>query len=935
VTLVFTDIEGSTRLLRRLHDAYARMLAEHHAILDGCFEAESGRRLSTEGDGGYFEFPSPAAAARGMLSAQLSLRSHPWPDNEQVRVRMGVHTGEAAVTEAGTYVGLTVHLAARIAAMGHGGQMLASDQVRAAVAGVDSIEFLDLGLHRITDFPEPIRVHQVYRGQPETYPPLHSAVQTLMPSTIGTFFGRDDEIVELADLVEAHRLVTVLGPGGTGKTRLAIETGRRLRSTGVPVHFVDLTGVSDQTLMASHIAAGLSVAQDPEESPVRQIASVLGEPAGVLVLDNCEHLMPGAARLVMDVLEAHHRARIVATSRIPLGVAGERLVDLDPLSIEADPTAGPSPAVALFVDRASAVAPEFVLDGDTSIAVEQIVRRLDGLPLAIELAASLVRLVPVEELAAIVDERLDLLEGGPGRPDRHRSLAAALRWNVEALDATAAGVFESLGVMTGPFTVDDLAAVGALNPVAAISVASALTDHSLLKRNLASGALMFRMLETIRWYALERLRESGASPAARQRHLAHFRTAARTARADLRGPSAAAALARLWPRRPNLLAALERAIETEELDAAVDIVEGLVDPWTVRAAAREARLTTSRVLAAVSGKDPALELRAIVARLEVWQSQGVGITPERSVAERAHRLALETGDDAAQLRTRIWLMGAGTIPFGDPQELVADLEAMGDERSIAYGMEALGWMLWWQDRREEAAELFGRLRKRSIEVGDQLGILDATSGLLATVQTADEIAAARGMVEEISELVESLSCGWWEGFHLQWEASHSQQMGHLQEAAEWLDRAYRIARERGTMNQVAFVASNQATVAWLRGDVAQTYVKTVEFAEANSQAAEDPLNPFVLEMAAAAAQAWGRYEVAAVLCGAAETWRRPGGLHELGMPMPAWDEERHQAVLAEIHSVLPADEYERHHSAGAVMPPSQALELALSLSPPP
>jgi hypothetical protein len=190
------------------------------------------------------------------------------------------------------------------------------------------------------------------------------------------------------------------------------------------------------------------------------------------------------------------------------------------------------------------------------------------------------------------------------------------------------------------------------------------------------------------------------------------------------------------------------------------------------------------------------------------------------------------------------------------------------------------------------------------------------------------------MVEEVAPLVEELGCGWWEGFHLQWEASHSQQAGHLREAAEWLDRAYRIVRDRGTMNQVAFVTSNQATVAWMSGDVETAYRKIVEFADANSQAAENPLNPFVLEMAAAVATKWGQPGLAARLCGAAGAWRAPGGIADLGMPMPTWDEERHAAVVSEIRSSLTPEIFEKEWSAGAALDPIRALDLALSLAAP-
>ncbi|HVR32334.1 MAG TPA: adenylate/guanylate cyclase domain-containing protein, partial [Acidimicrobiia bacterium] len=801
VTLVFTDIEGSTSLLRRLHDAYAAMLAEHHAILDRCFGAEGGTRLSTEGDGGFFVFAETEAAVRAAVAAQEALASHPWPNGERVRVRMGIHTGEAARTKQGGYIGLAVHLAARITALGHGGQILISEAARRLVADGVNGTFADLGVHALADFPEPVRLFQVGSAD-ERFDPLKGRAERGLPATIGRLFGREDEITELLDLVGSHRLVTVLGPGGTGKTRLAIETGRQLRSRGIPVHFVDLTGVSAPDLMPAHVAASLEMGQDPQISPVRQIAATLGRSGALLVLDNCEHLMPAANSFVVDLLEADADASILATSRVPLSIPGERLFDLDPLAVGSDPS---SPALALFLDRAADLAPDFEVDEAGMVHVRDVVARLDGLPLAIELAASMVRFLPIEELADVLTERLDLLEGGPARPDRHRSLAAALRWSVDSLEAGAREAFECLGVMTGPFTLDDVAAVVGTTTSDALAIATQLSGNSLLTRSRVQGRTVFRMLETMRWFALESLEADGSHAEVRDRHMEHFRSLAVDARAAVRGPSAADLLARLWPRRPNVLTALDHAIQSGRHEAAVQIVEGLVDAWAIRSAGREARVATTKVLEAVAGGDPNLELRAVFARLEVWQAQGVGIAPERALAEKAFELASRSDDPSAQIRARIWMIGAGVLPWEDHDALLDQLEAVGAPRAVGYGTEALGWMLWWLDRQGESMALFRRLLDRATGEGDMVGVLDAIAGMTATARGAEEIAAVSKLVDEIAQLVDRIGCTWWEGFQLQWRAHHSRELGYLDESAEWLDRAYRVALDRGTINQIAFI----------------------------------------------------------------------------------------------------------------------------------
>lgn len=930
VTFVFTDIEGSTRLLRRIHDAYADLLADHHAILDRCFRAHDGSRLSTEGDGGFFVFRSPVDAAKATVAATEELEQHAWPNGERVRARMGIHTGDATPTAGGGYVGLTVHLAARISALGHGGQVLISDAARRLIPeDPPGIGFLDLGSHAVADFPEPVRIHQVHGSEIASFPPFHSALEQPLPSTMGRLVGREQELSSLVELVESHRLVTVLGPGGIGKTRLVIEAARRLRSHGSPVHFMDLTGVASSERLPSAVLSAVGVTQEPNITPALQVASALGRRKAILVLDNCEHLMPDVGRFVSDLLTTDPGARVVATSRTPLTVPDERLFDLEPLSASDDDQA--NPAVELFVDRLGNAAPDFALDAVTLPHVRSIVRRLDGLPLAIELAASMVRVLPLEELDSVLATRLDVLQGGAGRPDRHRSLTAALRWSVESLDDETRGAFASLGVMSGPFAVDDLTAVAAVGRTEAIQIATRLADQSLLKRAVVNGRPSLRMLETIRWHARELLAEMGGLGAARDRHLSHFREVSLEARRGMRSHTAVTTLARLWPRRPNLLAAFDRALVTGEFEAAVEIVEGLVDAWALRAAATEARINTTRLLDALTDAAPELRLRAAFARLEVWQSQGVGVAVERSLASLADDLARQVGDDRSRVRSRIWMMAAGAIPMEHPDTLIGELERLGDPRALAYGMDTLGWMLWWEDRRSEAADIFQRLRSLSLESGDPVGTLDGVAGGMATATSTDEFVEGAQFADQVAQLVKELGCEWWVGFQLQWEASRSRAQGHYEEAAQWLARAHRVAHDSGTVSQIAFVTADQAIVALAAGDAATAYAKTREFAEAHRQSSDDPFNPFVLEMAAAVAFTLGHVEDAARLCGAAQEWRRPGGLHELGMPMPPWDTQRHVSVVAAIQSSLEPDTLEVAWREGEAMPPEVALKIALGL----
>jgi hypothetical protein len=250
---------------------------------------------------------------------------------------------------------------------------------------------------------------------------------------------------------------------------------------------------------------------------------------------------------------------------------------------------------------------------------------------------------------------------------------------------------------------------------------------------------------------------------------------------------------------------------------------------------------------------------------------------------------------------------------------------------VAFGVEALGWMLWWQDGSDQGRELFRRLHRRATEEGDPVAVLDAVAGLMSTEVGSDDAGQTEGLIDEATELAETLGCGWWESLVLQTRAEQSRSQGYLDESSEWLERAYRIALERGTISQIAFIVANQATLAWVRGDVETSYAKTVEFADANNRGTDIPWNPFVLEMAAAAATAWDQFEEAARLCGAAEAWRTPGVLYELGMPLPSWDMDRRTEVIGRIEAAVPSDEFRRLWEAGAGMDPAAALALALNL----
>ncbi len=398
VTFLFTDIEGSTRLLQQLGDAYPDLLSEHHRLLRKAVETEGGVAVGSEGDSLFAAFGSAPAAVAAAVGAQRALAEGHWPEGATVRVRMGLHTGEALVRD-GTYVGLDVHRAARIAAVGHGGQVLISESTRVLVdqSLPEGVELRDLGRHRLKDLAQPERIFDaLIAGLPTQFPPLRSldATPNNLPTQMTSFVGRTHEVAEARRLLATTRLLTLTGPGGTGKTRLGLQVAAEsIADYPDGVFFVPLGPLDDAEMVAPEIVQALGMREAPNQPPAARLTEYLRDRRLLLVLDNFEQVQ-AAATLVGELLRAGPGLRAVVTSRSPLHIYGEREYAVPPLGL---PAAGavPDPAelaryesVALFLERASAVNPDFRLTPANAAAVAEICTLLDGLPLAIELAAA-------------------------------------------------------------------------------------------------------------------------------------------------------------------------------------------------------------------------------------------------------------------------------------------------------------------------------------------------------------------------------------------------------------------------------------------------------------------------------------------------------------------------------------------------------------------
>ena len=524
VTMLFSDIEGSTVLLGRLGDRYGDTLAAQRAIMRAAISASGGHEIGTEGDSFFVVFASAADAVACCLAAQRALAAHPWPGGVAVRVRMGLHSGEPVRHQDG-YVGMDVHRAARIAAAAHGGQVVLSDATRLLVAArlPTEVSVRDLGLHRLKDLPVPERVYQLAAaGLAEDFPPLKSlGAATSLPVPPTALVGREEDIERLRAILAGpgSRLVTLTGAGGIGKTRLAVQAAAGLADEFPDgLWWVGLAPVSGAEQVLAAIAQVLGVREEEGAGLERALLARFEGRRMLVVLDNAEHLLPGLADVVIRLLAASDRLVVLATSRERFQLSAEHVVPVPPLPAD--------DAVALLRERAAAAG----VPVDQSPVLGRLCERLDRLPLALELAAARLRLFSPAQLLDRIDSRLDLFTGPRDAEPRHRTLRATIEWSHDLLAVPERALFRRLAVFAVDCTLDAAESVCQPEPGAL----DGLLDKCLVVRGDEAPEPRFGMLESIRDFAAERLAADGEGPALRVRHAGYFRALAEQMDAALR-----------------------------------------------------------------------------------------------------------------------------------------------------------------------------------------------------------------------------------------------------------------------------------------------------------------------------------------------------------------------------------------------------------------
>ena len=669
VTFAFTDVEDSTVLMRRLGAGYEPLLRRHNDLVRAAVRQAGGHVVKSEGDGFFLAFPSADAALRMATDVQLAMGAETWPADGEFRVRIGLHAGDAVPDEDGDYVSLTVHQAARVAGAAHGGQVLVSDAVCALLEESEHT-FEPVGRFRLKGFDGLRQLFQLtHPDLRRSFPPPRAAPAAArhLPRPRTSFVGRTDELRVAKKLLAESRIVTLVGAGGTGKTRVAIEAARESADKySAGVWFVDLSPV-DASSVATAIASAVSYRPSGDELTVAGVASHLGNAQGLLVLDNCEHVIETAAEAVAMLADECPELAVLSTSRAPLHVDGETVFPLPPMVLPDDDDVLASDAVRLFVERASAAAPAFAFDADAATVVADVVRRLDGLPLAIELAAARAGTVGMGELARRLDDVFSALPSGPrSASPRQRTLRALIDWSHDLLTEDEKRAYRRLAIFNGGFTLEAAERVidGDLPHGSSIlELVEALAEKSLLVVGGDALRRRYRMLATIHAYAQRRLEESGEMGETSRRHLAWALELAERASLELLGPGQGAWIEVLDDELDNLRAALGFARDGDPR-AYVRLVASLSRFWLYRDYGAEGRGHVAAAIAVADDAAVRARLLTAEARLALADSDYRAAAEVAAVAVDAAR---ETGD-AVSLALALQAAGEAAYRCGHMSE---------------------------------------------------------------------------------------------------------------------------------------------------------------------------------------------------------------------------------------------------------------------------
>ena len=905
VTFLFTDIEGSTRLLQQLGNKFASLLAEEEQLLHEAFETHNGSVVRTEGDSFFVTFPSAVDAVKAVVQSQRALANHEWIEGASVRVRMGLHTGEAQV-QASDYVGIDVHRAARITAAAHGGQVLLSQATCALIERElpDGVALRDLGEHRLKDLRRPMHLYQlIIAGLPADFPPLDSSgvSPNNLPVQLTSFIGRSKEIREVKQLLSEARLLTLTGPGGSGKTRLALQVAAEMiEDFQNGVFFVPLATITDPGLVASTIAQPLGIPEAAGRSILDSLKDYLHSKSLLLLLDNFEQVI-SAAPLIVELLAACSKLKVLVTSREGLRVSGEFEYPVPPLELP-ELTQLPPPesllqfaAVELFIQRAQAVKPDFRITGDTAPAVVEICYRLEGLPLAIELAAARIKLLPPRAMLTRLENRLEFLTGGRrDLPVRQQTLRNTIAWSYDLLNENEQKLFQRLSVFVDGCTVDAVETVAGdqKDRISVLDRLGSLLDKSLLREaEDLNGEPRFLMLEILREYGLEQLEASGEQEAIRLRHANYFLALSEEAESNLESSQQVHWIDRMEQEHDNLRAALEWS---RTADAAGEICLRLAGTlgffWEAHGYLSEGRERLSAILSMEIAQVRTAARAKLLARAAELAFRQSDYSATNSLAEESLAIYREVGDRHGSASALIRLGNVAT--------------EVGDYATASgYLEESL--MLWR-------------------ELGDKHGIARALISSGWTVLRAGDYLLAKARLEEALTLSRELEDTRSMGFELAGLGEVALRQGEYQRATRLVEESLEMRRQLGNKWGVGVSLGILGLIAMRQRDWKRAVGRLVESLEVRREIGDIGGSAWCLERLAGVAMEQGQAEKAARLFGAASGLRAA-----IGSIIDQVDQAEYKSNLSSLQAELGEERFTGMWGEGDALTLEQAAAYAM------
>ena len=941
VTFLFSDIEGSTKLWESVPEKMKPALARHHAILQEAISSNGGNVFQIVGDAFCAAFPTASSAISAALTAQRALHQEKWDTPSPIRARIGIHTGAAERilndSPTGGYTSNhTLNRVARILSAGHGGQVLLSLVTKELVK--DSLpadaELRDMGEHHLKNLTRPEHLFQlIIADLPSDFPPLNTldSYRHNLPVQLTSFIGRIREIAEVKYLLSATRLLTLTGPGGTGKTRLSIQVANEvLDQYPDGVWMVELAPILDPLLIPRTTAIAIGLRDEPHRPVIDMLCDYLREKKILLILDNCEHLIEACAQLADRLLHACPQIRILASSREVLGIAGEtaylvpslKLPDMQDLqTVE---SLRQCEAIRLFIERASAATQHFNVTDENASSIAQICRRLDGMPLAIELAAARVRVLSVIEIAARLDDRFNLLTAGSRSAlPRHQTLRAALDWSYDLLTREEQILFRRLAVFAGGAMLEAVESVCSgegLERTSVLDLLSHLVDKSFLLAEEGDGATRYLFLETIRQYAIEKLSASGEANGFQSRHFDYFLKLAEEADSPLRSGQRIAWLARLERENDNLRAALDWSQSAGGAQA-LRLVGTLLWFWFLGDHVNEGRGYAERGLQGAGAGG---------------EADRAGVAARASGLRCAGTLAVIQGDflaGRAELADSLvlWRDLAGWPSAANSTQSTDESEWPSSQRiasGLAISMHHWGWVLLYQGELAEGQQEMEESIRLLRQSGDTWDLALTLHDLAHAVSLRGAQSAALAYFGESQSLFEGLHDDWGISLALRGRGMVAYRNGDYGRARAYLEEGL-LASHRAEANKwnIAQALSLLGEAVQREGDLERAAALFAECLELDHEVGDMARLALILRHLGTIAELQGQADRAVRLFAAAARLQET---HQGGRPTSLAEETKDEDALTRARAALDATAFDAAWAEGEKMSIDQAIDYALS-----